>query len=55
MLEVHDLGDGPSKAVVEKTTRARQLRRVEETRQELSKIKDRVTRVTAFVQIYMLF
>lgn len=49
MLEVCDYddpGDGPARAVVAKTTRARQIRKAKETQQELYRIKERVTQVT---------
>ena len=49
VYEYDELGDGPAKAVVAKTTRARQKRKAKEVTQELYKIKERVARVNWFV------
>ena len=48
MLEVEDFsqrGDAPALAVIEDNARARALRQVVETQEELTRIHDRVTRV----------
>ena len=58
MLEVEDFserGDAPALAIIQDNARKKAVRQVVETQEELTRIHERVTRVSYFYRPFFLF
>lgn len=58
MLQLHryeERGDGPAQAILQSNSQARAIRKAVETREELDRIKERVTQVSFYILSSLCF